>query len=313
MLPSDEEKAYIVSYCKTDGSGNSACSKCDKESHQPNCSFYEQGSFSTRCSHIRMGEYCSNFYACDFSDGKPVDTENIPNMPKMARHIKQFINTQEGMREIYKDQEYYGHRRNKEYEKCDTEIDHEKLHKLATFVSNTIGEQNKEEEKPLPTIGADGFLKFINMEIEDAFAVPASLLESNPCAEVAIAVDTSGTMTPEKFLELSAIVAETLRDQTLCIFKPVTKSVTQEHLSEAYDAFCAAYSEKYGLFLDMTDPNLYTIYNSMGKFMSLRTLLNDKITPFDLDFKMKGGNSCFEEYGFEEFVEQIEQMLVQGR
>ncbi len=63
----------------------------------------------------------------------------------------------------------------------------------------------------------------------------------------------------------------------------------------------------------MSDPNIYAIYNADGNLITLRTLFSDGISPFDLDFRMRDGSAQFEEYGFEEFHEQIEKMLVQGR
>ena len=335
MLPSDEEKAYIVSYCKTDGSSNSACLKCDKEDHQPNCSFFEKGSFNKKCSHIRMGEYCSNFHACDFSDGKPVHVENIPNMPKMKK-FREFIDTAHGRREIFRDQEYHGRRRRlykresgpssrypsglqevKEVVRRTYHDEHNVLRDsetgerviqfanpckevdLSGKMSDIMGEYEKLEDEmdKFPILNEDGTIGFVMAKEK----------------EITVAVDNSGCMTPERFHELADMLAETLRDQTLCTFYPVTKHVTKQYLYECFDSYCAAYSEEFKLFLDMSCQNLYTIYNANGNFISLRKLLEDGITPFQMNFKFKNGDTCLEEYGFESFVDMIEPMLTQGR
>ena len=339
MLPSDEEKAYIVSYCKTDGSLNSVCSKCNKESHQPNCSFYEEGSFSTRCSHIRMGEYCSNFHACDFADGKDVDVKNIPNMkmPKLSRP-REFMDTPYGIREIrrtpskratYKDhiqkgimpgpidpypaemQEVKKVVRRTYHDEHNVLRDSETGERVIQFanpckevdlsgeMSDIMGEYEKLEDEmdKFPILNEDGTIGFVMAKEK----------------EITVAVDNSGCMTPERFHELADMLAETLRDQTLCTFYPVTKHVTKQYLYECFDSYCAAYSEEFKLFLDMSCQNLYTIYNANGNFMSLRKLLEDGITPFQMNFKFKNGDTCLEEYGFESFVDMIEPMLTQGR
>ena len=65
-------------------------------------------------------------------------------------------------------------------------------------------------------------------------------------------------------------------------------NVTPDHLMECLDAYCGAYSEKYNLFLDMSDPNLYAIYKADGVSISLYKLIGDGVNPLDLEFKMRG-------------------------
>jgi hypothetical protein len=156
------------------------------------------------------------------------------------------------------------------------------------------------ETARLPYVSEDGNVKFINH------------VHSNPCAEAPIAGDYSGSLTHEEWDVLAKQAAQDLEEQKLWWEAPPNMNQPLSYLKEMMESMCAAYSEKYGLFLDMTNPNLYTIYKSDGHFISLRDLYRDGVYPLDMNFKMIDGTPQ-DELDFEPFVDQAGKMVSCGR
>ena len=127
-----------------------------------------------------------------------------------------------------------------------------------------------------------------------------------------VPVDYSGSLTHEEWDVLSKQVAEEVKNQKLTWYEPINMSVTTSYLQELMEGMCAAYSKKYGLFLDMSNPNLYTIYKADGHFISLRQLYRDGVYPMDMNFKMIDGTPQ-DELDFEPFVDQASLMVSSGR
>jgi len=108
------------------------------------------------------------------------------------------------------------------------------------------------------------------------------------------------------------MVAEQLANQTLTWTRPINTFMDMSELKALMDGLCCAYSHKYGLYLDMSDLDIYTIYKRDGYFISLRDLYKDGIYPMDLNFKMIDGRNQ-EDIDFAPFFEMVPKMLNSGR
>ena len=319
MLLDDVTKAYIVCYCEPSGSGNSACSKCKEVSIQKICSFFVKTTNSDSCLNLRYDRYCNCFYASDFASGKDVHTRNIPNLPKKDSQTsmtpKTFIDTPYGLREVkgpptretYREFVSPYPREIQEVVKKvrgQKEFDFEEegwVEEEGEEMSEIMGEFEEWEDKLKGS--TDELFKFN----------PASpLIKNNPCKEITIGVDNSGNMTAVEFEELASYIADSLENNRLVWTEPIITYMAISDLRELMDGLCCAYSHKYGLYLDMSHLNIYTIYKRDGYFISLRDLYKDKIYPMDLNFKMIDGRNQ-EDIDFTPFLEMVPKMLNFGR
>jgi hypothetical protein len=325
MLLDDVTKAYVVCYCDPSGSGNSACTKCKEVGIQKNCSFFVKSTVMDSCSNLRYDRYCNCFYASDFVNGKDVHIENIPNLPKKDNQTrmtpKTFIDTPYGLREIkgpptrreiYREfVSPYPWEMQKVVKKVQGIDRHEKMHEqvLASDqiddhyadMSEVMGDYEEWQDKKGKTM-----CKHCNV-----------IFCAEPCpkylnSDITLGVDTSGSMTPESFQELANMVAEQLTNQTLTWTRPINTFMDMSELRELMDGLCCAYSHKYGLYLDMSDLDIYTIYKRDGYFIDLRSLYKDGIFPMDLNFKMIDGRNQ-EDVDFLPFLEMVPKMLNSGR
>ncbi len=290
------ERAYIVCYCKPpeSGGGNCACTKCDSPSIQAVCSFYRKSSAHDRCFQLKFDEYCGCFNAADFARGKDIPHHLIPNF---TPEVREYIDTPHGLREvkgppsrrevIYRDQSPY----------------HKKMEEVFKNVRGLTFDELEFDFKDDVEEMSEVMGEF--EEWEDA-------LHKNPCKEVTIAVDNSGSMSPERFEELANVVANDLTRMHDKVY-PIEKFITPDHIIEIMETLSGAYSVKHRLYLDMSSVNIYTIYKKNGHFISLRDLYRDGIYPMDLNFQMINESTDLEEYGFTPFFEMVPKMLNFGR
>ena len=320
MLLDDVTKAYIVCYCEPSGSGNSACSKCKEVGIQKICSFFVKTTNSDSCLNLRYDRYCNCFYASDFASGKDIHIENVPNPPKVDKQTsmkpKSYIDTPYGLREVkgpptretYREYISPYPRDMQQVVKNVRKIDrHEKMHEqvLASDhyedMSEVMGDYEEWEDH-----SEERLIKVAN------FVSDSIKEQQNPCKEVSIAVDNSGSMTAVDFQNLASEIADSLENNRLTWSKPIDTFMAISDLRELMDGLCCAYSHKYGLYLDMSHLNIYTIYKRDGYFISLRDLYKDKIYPMDLNFKMIDGRNQ-EDIDFIPFLEMVPKMLNFGR
>ena len=127
-----------------------------------------------------------------------------------------------------------------------------------------------------------------------------------------MAGDYSGSLTHEQWDVVAKQAQQDLKDQRLSWSEPINMHVTKSYLNDMMHDMCAAYCHKYGLYLDMSNPNLYTIYKSDGYFISLRDLYRDGVYPLDMNFIMVDGTPQ-DELDFESFLDQAPKMVSCGR
>jgi len=434
------DRSQVICYCDADqGGGMSACTKCNEDSLQKFCWFYEKAITSLSCTHLGFGEFCKNTYAINFSNGKDVAQENIPNINSQhpsgssSMSKRYYIDTPSGARRIYKTEdgpgrERYTKKRNRYQflDEFESDLDYEEVDNQADFKAKTV-EWNVDSDEQLADLMCE-FEKYEDAQmdqcvvgsvanherghmchpefwrdkdgnhpepctvitVEDVFnerwtpvsggpnpfgkdkdgnhPAPFAIIKESiykggnfwtehyspfitgeahsHCIENTVEnaedrscrnhvhgdgplpyvvdgelkflrtdgvpVDYSGSLTHEEWDVLSKQVAEEVKNQKLTWYEPINMSVTTSYLQELMEGMCAAYSKKYGLFLDMSNPNLYTIYKADGHFISLRQLYRDGVYPMNMNFKMIDGTPQ-DELDFEPFIEQAALMVSSGR
>jgi len=322
----------VICYCKPNGGAASGCSKCKDPPLQKLCGFYEDCS-QKRCLHLKFSEYCGSYLAADFADGKDIPHNLIPNFtPKSpASSMSHYPIDRDGniIRQFQSTKGYpkrhgtVGHHHTIPAHKHGEESVSGHTHSHSYIVSEKDLEDGEKQEQEL-----------FESEYEQCFAGLESvhpdvlkgdhdedtaeliwefeeweMKHENPCKEVRI--DNSGNMTAAEFQKLSSYIVDALESDNWT--RPIDKVVEVRYLREMLDLLCCAFDSKHGLFLDMSNPNIYTIYKQNGYFISLRDLYKDGIYPLDLDFRMIDGIKDFKEYGLDSFQEMIPEMLNSGR
>ena len=150
--------------------------------------------------------------------------------------------------------------------------------------------------------------------------------EKNPCCEefwtadpqlvwtphCQVDVDNSGSLTREQFAEaIDGMEDENTRLGMVWNIE-VDPIVTVGYIRDIMEGMCGAYDEKFRLYLDMSNPNMYTIYKANGHIITLRELYRDGIFPMDLDFKMIDGTKQ-EDLDFVGFLDMVPEMVHAGR